>query len=115
MPEGADAVVMVEDSERVGDDGVRLSRSVPAGAPSGAPATTCGSATPVRARDRRHAGGRRRARQRQRRSVTVWPRARVAVLSTGDELDRRRLAAGGRRDPREQQDDAGRAARRGGL
>ena len=28
MPPGADAVVMVEDSERIGDDGVRLSRSV---------------------------------------------------------------------------------------
>ncbi|MGB9348175.1 MAG: hypothetical protein WCA90_19225, partial [Ilumatobacteraceae bacterium] len=29
VPEGADAIVMVEDTERVGDDGVRLSRSVP--------------------------------------------------------------------------------------
>ncbi|MGB7877920.1 MAG: hypothetical protein WBL31_04095, partial [Ilumatobacteraceae bacterium] len=31
VPEGADAIVMVEDTERVGDDGVRLSRSVPVG------------------------------------------------------------------------------------
>ena len=32
MPEGADAVVMVEDSERIGDHAVRLTSSVPAGA-----------------------------------------------------------------------------------
>ncbi len=32
MPPGADAVVMVEDSERIGDDAVRLTRSVAAGA-----------------------------------------------------------------------------------
>ena len=32
LPDGADAVVMVEDSERIGGDRVRLSRSVPVGA-----------------------------------------------------------------------------------
>jgi molybdopterin molybdotransferase len=87
MPQGADAVVMVEDSERVGDDRVRLSRAVPVGAsvrragddaaigdvlfeagtvvtPAVAAVLASVNATPVEA----------------------WRRARVAVLSTGDEL-----------------------------
>ena len=32
IPDGADAVVMVEDSERIGEGGVRIHRSVPSGA-----------------------------------------------------------------------------------
>jgi molybdenum cofactor synthesis domain-containing protein len=87
MPDGADAVVMVEDSERVGDDGVRLTRSVPAGAAvrhAGddvrvgdelfAPGTTV---TPAVAGVLASVNAAR---------VTAYRRARVAVLSTGDEL-----------------------------
>jgi molybdopterin molybdotransferase len=87
MPAGADAVVMVEDTERVGDDRVLVTASVPVGAavrPAGddvqpgdvlfAPGTivrpaVVGVLASVNARE-----------------VTVHPRARVAVLSTGDEL-----------------------------
>jgi molybdenum cofactor synthesis domain-containing protein len=87
MPDGADAVVMVEDSERIGDHGVRLTRSVPAGA------AIRGAGDDVRIGDELFAAG-----------TTVTPavaavlasvnaaqvhahrRARVAVLSTGDEL-----------------------------
>jgi len=87
MPPGADAVVMVEDSERVGDDRVRLSRSVE-------------PTTAVRwAGDDVHVGdevfpagtlvtpsveGVLASINAQ--VVTVYPRPRVAVLSTGDEL-----------------------------
>jgi len=92
MPDGADAVVMVEDSERlgIGDDGlerVRLSATVPAGAavrragddvqigdeifPAGMAITPAIQAVlaSVNAAE-----------------VAVFPRLRVAVLSTGDEL-----------------------------
>ena len=87
LPEGADAVVMVEDSERLGDHGVRLTRSV-------------GVGTAVRAAgDDVHAGdevfpaGVRVTPPVEAvlasvnaGEVVVHPRARVAVLSTGDEL-----------------------------
>jgi molybdopterin molybdotransferase len=92
MPDGADAVVMVEDSERlgIGDDGlerVRLSATVPPGAavrragddvqigeeifPAGMTITPAIQAVlaSVNAIE-----------------VVVFPRLRVAVLSTGDEL-----------------------------
>lgn len=92
MPDGADAVVMVEDSERLGTDDagverVRLSASVVAGSavrragddvrvgdeifPAGTVVTPAvqGVLASVNAR-----------------TVTVCPRLRVAVLSTGDEL-----------------------------
>ena len=87
IPAGADAVVMVEDTERVGDDRVLVKATVPAGAavrPAGddvepgdllftagtlvRPAVL-GVLASVNARE-----------------VSVHPRARVAVLSTGDEL-----------------------------
>ena len=87
MPDGADAVVMVEDSERIGDDGVRLMRSVSAG-------------TAVRrAGDDVHIGDLLFAAGTtitpavagvlasvNAARVDVYPRVRVAVLSTGDEL-----------------------------
>ncbi len=87
MPEGADAVVMVEDSERLGDSAVRLTRSVPPGA------AVRRAGDDVRLGDELFAVG-----------TTITPavdavlasvnaarlrvhrRARVAVLSTGDEL-----------------------------
>ena len=89
MPAGADAVVMVEDTEAA-DDGARCAstrRSRPA--------------THVRARRRRRRAGRRGVRRRApcsaRRTSACWPasasptcrcrrRPRVGVLSTGDEL-----------------------------
>jgi molybdopterin molybdotransferase len=87
MPPGADAVVMVEDSERIGDDSVRLSRSVE-------------PTTAIRwAGDDIHAGdevfpagtlvtpsveGVLASVNAQ--VVNCYPRPRVAVLSTGDEL-----------------------------
>ena len=87
MPAGADAVVMVEDTERVGDDVVRVGVSVEPGAavrragddvrpgdllfPAGTVVTPVivGVLASINAR-----------------TVSVVPRARVAVLSTGDEL-----------------------------
>ena len=87
MPSGADAVVMVEDSERIGDDAVRLTRSVAEGAAirragddvqvgdllfevgtTITPAVDAVLASVNAAR------------------VQVYRRPRVAVLSTGDEL-----------------------------
>ena len=87
MPSGADAVVMVEDSERIGDDAVRLTRSVAEGAAirragddvqvgdllfevgtTITPAVDAVLASVNAAR------------------VHVYRRPRVAVLSTGDEL-----------------------------
>ncbi|MGA1346096.1 MAG: gephyrin-like molybdotransferase Glp, partial [Ilumatobacteraceae bacterium] len=97
IPSGADAVVMVEDSERVGDDRVRLSASVGAGSsirPAGddvrpgdelfGPGTTI---TPAVLGVLATVNARR---------VSVHRRLRVAVLSTGDELvdDGRPLAPG---------------------
>ena len=87
IPPGADAVVMVEDSERVGDDGVRLSRSVPAGA------AIRRAGDDVRIGDVLFDAGTAITPAIDAvlasvnvRSVMVRPRARVAVLSTGDEL-----------------------------
>ena len=87
LPPGADAIVMVEDSERVGDERVRLSRSVPVGAAVRRAGddvqigdTIFGEGTVVTpAVDAVLATV-------NIRSVTVWPQPRVAVLSTGDEL-----------------------------
>ncbi len=87
MPEGADAVVMVEDSERIGDHSVRLTRSVPSGAAvRGAGDDVCigdelfaagTTITPAVAAVLASVNANR---------VQVFRRARVAVLSTGDEL-----------------------------
>ena len=97
VPRGADAIVMVEDTERIGDDRVRISAAVEPGAAvrragddvqpgdllfeSGtvvSPAIV-GVLASVNAR-----------------RVRVYPRMRVAVMSTGDELveDGRPLAPG---------------------
>jgi len=87
MPDGADAVVMVEDSEMVGSDIVRLSRSVDSGA------AVRGAGDDVRVGDEvfpagivvRPAVDAVLASVNAQR-VAVVPRVRVAVLSTGDEL-----------------------------
>ncbi len=87
MPQGADAVVMVEDSERIGDHGVRLTRSVPAGA------AVRRAADDVHIGDELFAAGTTVTpavaavlASVNANRVQVHRRARVAVLSTGDEL-----------------------------
>ena len=87
MPPGADALVMVEDSERVGDDRVRLTRSVDVGA------AVRRAGDDVRIGDRIFEAGTvvRPSVDAVLASVnavtvTVHRRPRVAVLSTGDEL-----------------------------
>ncbi len=90
MPEGADAVVMVEDSERLGhDDGrerVRLTAAVPVGA------AVRRAGDDVRVGDELFPAGTQITPAVEAvlasvnaRAVTVYPRLRVAVLSTGDE------------------------------
>jgi molybdenum cofactor synthesis domain-containing protein len=87
MPAGADAVAMVEDSERVGPDRVRLGRSLVSGA------SIRRAGDDVRIGDLLFDVGTTITptvdavlASVNARVVTVWPRARVAVLSTGDEL-----------------------------
>ncbi|MGB0114878.1 MAG: gephyrin-like molybdotransferase Glp [Ilumatobacteraceae bacterium] len=87
MPSGADAVVMVEDSERIGDDRVRLTASVPVGA------SIRGAGDDVRIGEELFAAGTTITASVDAvlasvnaQTVTVHRRARVAVLSTGDEL-----------------------------
>ncbi len=92
MPEGADAVVMVEDSERLGidDDGierVRLSATVPRGG------AVRGAGDDVKIGDELFPAGTQITPAIEAvlasvnaQTVTVFPRLRVAVLSTGDEL-----------------------------
>ena len=97
MPPGADAVVMVEDSERLDGDRVRLSATVEPGAAvrlpggdvrAGELVFTAGTVvTPAVAGVLASINA---------RAVAVFPAAKVAVLSTGDELvaDGSPLAAG---------------------
>ena len=87
MPDGADAVVMVEDSERIGDAQVRLTRSVPAGA------SIRRAGDDVRIGDELFGPGTTITAavaavlaSVNATVVEVHPRPRVAVLSTGDEL-----------------------------
>ncbi len=87
MPDGADAVVMVEDSERVGEHHVHLTRSVPAGA------AVRRAGDDVRIGDELFAAGTTITpavagvlASVNASRVTVHRQARVAVLSTGDEL-----------------------------
>ena len=87
IPEGCDAVVMVEDTERVGTNRVRVHRSVEVGASIrargsdvsvGATVLTAGTVvTPM-------VEGVLASINSQ--SVTVYRRVRVGVMSTGDEL-----------------------------
>jgi molybdopterin molybdotransferase len=87
IPPGADAIVMVEDSERVGDDRVRLTRSVGVGTSIRRAGDDVGvgervfdaGTTMTPAVDAVLASI-------NVQQVAVWPRARVAVLSTGNEL-----------------------------
>jgi molybdopterin molybdotransferase len=87
IPEGADAVVMVEDTERIGDRGVRIGRSVR----SGNSVRTAGD--DVQPGDLLFTAGTVITpavvgvlASVNARIVSAHPRSRVAVLSTGDEL-----------------------------
>jgi molybdenum cofactor synthesis domain-containing protein len=87
MPPGADAVVMVEDSELLSAERVRLSRAVQPGA------SVRAAGDDIQAGDLLFTAGTeiRPAvaavlASVNARAVTVHPRAKVAVLSTGDEL-----------------------------
>jgi molybdopterin molybdotransferase len=87
LPAGADAVVMVEDTERVGDDRVRISAAVDVGAavrragddvqPGDLLFEAGTVVTPAIVGVLASVNARR---------VEVHPRVRVAVMSTGDEL-----------------------------
>ena len=87
MPLGADAVVMVEDSERLDGDRVRLSAAVMSGAAVRLPGTDVASGERVFAAGTvitpAVAGV---MASMNARVASVVPAARVAVLSTGDEL-----------------------------
>jgi len=87
MPQGADAVVMVEDSVREGDAHVSLSRAAKvgdgirdAGSDVRAGETVFVAGTVL------NAAGAGVLASVNARSVLAYPRARVALLSTGDEL-----------------------------
>jgi molybdenum cofactor synthesis domain-containing protein len=87
IPEGADAIVMVENTERVGDGRVRIERGVPAGVgvrsagddvqPGDLLFTAGTVVTPAVVGVLASVNA---------LTVSTHPRARVAVLSTGDEL-----------------------------
>jgi molybdenum cofactor synthesis domain-containing protein len=87
MPQGADAVVMVEDTERVGETHVRISRSakVRDGVRDAGSDVRAGETVFVRGTVMNAAGVGVLA-SVNARNVRAFPRARVALLSTGDEL-----------------------------
>ena len=87
MPDGADAVVMVEDTERVGETHVRISRNakVRDGVRDAGSDVRAGETVFVRGTVLNAAGIGVLA-SVNARTVRAFPRARVALLSTGDEL-----------------------------
>jgi molybdenum cofactor synthesis domain-containing protein len=87
LPEGCDAVVMVEDTERVGSDSVRIHKSVPAGSAF----RLAGSDVAIG--DTVIAAGTQVTPMVEgvlasvnAKTVSVYPRISVGVISTGDEL-----------------------------
>ena len=87
MPSGADAVVMVEDTQRVGETYVRISRSAKMndGVREAGSDVHAGETVFVRGTVLNAAGIGVLA-SVNARTVRAFPRARVALLSTGDEL-----------------------------
>lgn len=87
LPDGCDAIVMVEDTERVGDDSVRINRSVSAGdGIRRAGSDVVRGEVPLRAGTVVTAAVQAVLSTVNARTVSVWPRPRVGVISTGDEL-----------------------------
>lgn len=87
MPDGADAVVMVEDTTSLDDHRVRITRSVPSGTSVRpiADDVRAGETVFVAGTELSAAGAGVLA-SINARAVLAYPRARVALLSTGDEL-----------------------------
>ena len=87
LPTGCDAVVMVEDTDRTGDHGVRILRSVsPGDGIRRAGSDVRAGGVPLRAGTVVNAAVQAVLSTLNARTVSVWPRPRVGVLSTGDEL-----------------------------
>ena len=87
LPTGCDAVVMVEDTEPDGTDGVRILRPVsPGDGIRRAGSDVRAGDTPLRAGTVVTAAVQAVLSTVNARTVAVWPRPRVGVLSTGDEL-----------------------------
>ena len=87
LPAGCDAIVMVEDTERAGENGVRVNRSVnPGDGIRRAGSDVTRGDTPLRAGTVVTAAVQAVLSTVNARTVSVWPRPRVGVISTGDEL-----------------------------
>jgi len=87
MPAGADSVVMVEDTENIGGDSVKVCKSVAAGSAVRPVADDVRAGDVVfRAGTVLSAAGAGVLSSINARSVSVFPHAKVALLSTGDEL-----------------------------
>jgi molybdenum cofactor synthesis domain-containing protein len=87
LPTGCDAVVMVEDTDRTGDHGVRILRSVsPGDGIRRAGSDVRAGDVPLRAGTVVNAAVQAVLSTLNARTVSVWPRPRVGVLGTGDEL-----------------------------
>ena len=90
LPQGCDAIVMVEDTERTGgpgDDRVRVMWPVAPGANiRRAGSDVSAGDTPLRSGTYVTAAVQAVLSTVNARTVRVWPRPRVGVLSTGDEL-----------------------------
>ncbi|MFM1791540.1 MAG: molybdopterin biosynthesis protein MoeA, partial [Actinomycetota bacterium] len=87
LPDGCDAIVMVEDTGRIGDDGVRINRSVnPGDGIRRAGSDVVQGEVPLRAGTVVTAAVQAVLSTVNARTVSVWPRPRVGVISTGDEL-----------------------------
>jgi molybdopterin molybdotransferase len=87
IPDGCDAVVMVEDTERVGESQVRIQRAVEVGAavrPAGSDVVVGATVLTAGTRITPMVEGVLASVNAQH--VVVYPRVRVGVLSTGDEL-----------------------------
>ena len=87
IPDGCDCVVMVEDTERVGTDSVKILKSVPAGAAIRAAGSDVAvGATVVTAGMRVTPMIEGVLASINATHVVVYPRVKVGVISTGDEL-----------------------------
>lgn len=87
IPDGCDCVVMVEDTERVGTDSVNILKSVPAGAAIRAAGSDVAvGATVVTAGMRVTPMIEGVLASINATHVVVYPRVKVGVISTGDEL-----------------------------